>query len=102
MDPGILCLCCCAPCSRPSPGSIYPLLEQLSGEGIIKKNAAGKYELTKTYHKESGPVNDTDDIITKMEGSESYLEELVQSDKKAFSDYKDRVRKVAKRLSELK
>lgn len=86
---------------RPSPGSIYPLLEQLSGEGVIKKNSSGKYELTKTYRKESVPVNDTDDIITKMESSASYFEELAHSDRKAFSEYKDRIRKVAKRLSEL-
>ncbi len=86
---------------RPSPGSIYPLLEQLTSEGIIKKNATGKYELTKTYKKESGPINDTEDIITKMEGSASYLEELAQSNSKEFVEYKERIKKMAKRLSDL-
>ncbi len=86
---------------RPSPGSIYPLLEQLSEDGLVKKNTSGKYELTKVYHKESGPINDTEDIITKMEGSVSYFEELAQSNKKMFSEYKDKIEKISKRLSKL-
>ncbi len=31
---------------RPSPGSIYPLLEQLEKEGLVAKNKEGKFELT--------------------------------------------------------
>jgi DNA-binding PadR family transcriptional regulator len=31
---------------RPSPGSIYPLLSTLAGEGLICKNAEGRYEIT--------------------------------------------------------
>ena len=86
---------------RPSPGSIYPLLEQLTSENIVKKNTSGKYELTASYRKEVGSLNDTDDIITKLEGSVSYLEELAESDGKEFSEYKTRIQKVAQRLSDL-
>ena len=31
---------------RPSPGSVYPLLETIAKEGSIKKREDGKYELT--------------------------------------------------------
>src|SRR6266487_2226130 len=31
---------------RPSPGSIYPLLDQMTVEGALKKREDGRYELT--------------------------------------------------------
>src|SRR2546428_5135163 len=31
---------------RPSPGSIYPLLDQMVQEGAIRKREDGRYELT--------------------------------------------------------
>ncbi len=31
---------------RPSPGSVYPLLEELSRDGFIRKREDGRYEMT--------------------------------------------------------
>src|SRR5881396_2729455 len=31
---------------RPSPGSVYPILDDLAKEGLIKKRDDGRYELT--------------------------------------------------------
>src|SRR5271168_4604110 len=34
---------------KPSPGSVYPLLETLESEGTIKKMSDGRYEITKSF-----------------------------------------------------
>lgn len=87
---------------RPSPGSIYPLLEQLEDENMIKKNKEGKYELTETYRKAAGPMNSTEEVLLNMEGNVSYLEELSQNEKKEYSSYKERIEKIAQRLTKLR
>ncbi len=87
---------------RPSPGSIYPLLETLAVESLVKKNSDGRYELTSRYRNAYGPMNPSDEVITNMEGNISYLEELSKSDRKAFLAYKQRVAKMISRLSRLK
>ncbi len=86
---------------KPSPGTIYPLLEQLVAEDIAKKDKDGKYELTDEYRKASGPTNDTEEVLTNMEDNTSYLEELAQGRKNDFSAHKARVAALAKRLSQL-
>ncbi|MDG6936864.1 MAG: helix-turn-helix transcriptional regulator [Nitrososphaerota archaeon] len=86
---------------RPSPGSVYPLLEQMSAEGLISKNKDGKYELTKKYTSAFGPVDETGSVIAGMESAATYLEELQKSDKSKFLPYKRRVERIAERLSKL-
>lgn len=87
---------------RPSPGSLYPLLEQLASERVIKKNKDGRYEIADGYKSQRGPMNTTEEILTNMEGNLSYLEELSQANKKEFASYKDRLSKISQRLSKLK
>ncbi len=87
---------------KPSPGSIYPLLEQLESENMIKKNKEGKYELTETYRKVVGPRNSTEEVLTNIESNVSYLEELAQNEKKEFDAYKTRIEKIAQRLAKLR
>ena len=86
---------------RPSPGSVYPLLEQLEGEGLISMNREGNYALTKRYNEQFGPVGETEQALASMESTVSYLEELQKSDKAKFAAYKRRVEKIAERLSKL-
>ena len=86
---------------RPSPGSIYPLLESLANESLIKKNGDGKYELTARYGRESGSQDEGDDIITSIESDVSYLEELASTDKEKFARYGKRIEKITARLSKL-
>jgi DNA-binding PadR family transcriptional regulator len=31
---------------RPSPGSVYPMLDEMVKDGLVKKREDGKYELT--------------------------------------------------------
>lgn len=86
---------------RPSPGSIYPLLEQLEKEGLIAKNAEGKYELTAAYGEQSGTGDDVVSIFSIMESNISYLEDLQKTDGARFSKFRDRIEKLMRRLEAL-
>ena len=85
---------------RPSPGSVYPLLEQLEKEGLTAKNKDGKYELTAAYRKQS----DADEVaraLSVMESDASYLEDLEKSDPASLSKYAVRIEKLTGRLDTL-
>ncbi len=84
---------------RPSPGSIYPLLEQLEREGLIVKSSEGKYELTAAFAEESGVGDDISSALSAMESNASFLEDLQRSDAARFTKCKDRVEKLTKRLN---
>jgi DNA-binding PadR family transcriptional regulator len=89
---------------RPSPGSIYPLLEQLEKEGLVAKDSDGRYELTARYREESGSTSAADIgmTLTAMESNASYLEDLHRGDAAILAKHKDRIEKLAKRLDALK
>ncbi len=86
---------------RPSPGSIYPLLEQLEKEGLIAKNKDGKFALTASYGEQSRNGDDVASALSAMESNTSYLEDLQRTDGARLSNYKDRIEKLAKRLEAL-
>jgi DNA-binding PadR family transcriptional regulator len=86
---------------RPSPGSIYPLLEQLEKEGLISKNKDGKFELTSAYVEQSGAGGDLASAVSSMESNASYLEDLQRADAARLSKYRERIEKLAKRLEAL-
>ncbi len=86
---------------RPSPGSIYPLLENLEKEGMIKKRNDGRYEITKKFREESGSEGQGDEMVTNLEGMVSYFEDMAAYDKAKLKMYKERIRKAASRLSKL-
>lgn len=94
---------------RPSPGTIYPLLNSLLNEGFIKKEEDLRYSLTPKGAEEFGlkpgearKVNtqgwDIEKIITEMEGYVSYLED----EQGNLDEYKGRIKELAERLSKLK
>ena len=87
---------------RPSPGSIYPLLEQLEGEGMIKKNQDGKFELTPEFAQKSGAADDVATALTTIESNASFLEDIQRADAARLSKCGDRIEKLAKRLADLK
>jgi DNA-binding PadR family transcriptional regulator len=87
---------------KPSPGSIYPLLETLENEEMIKKRSDGRYEVTKKFASEFGPIGQVDEMLTNMEGSVSYFEDMAKSDKAKFSSYKKRIERLSDRLSKIK
>ncbi len=94
---------------KPSPGSIYPLLENLVQEGLIKKKDDGRYELTQSARQEigypfgphGGGPRTVEDMINEMNGYASYLEDLSRVDKARIDSHKEKIRKIGERLSAL-
>jgi len=94
---------------RPSPGSVYPLLEKMGKEGTIKKRDDGRYELTSKAKvqldasfgpKLRGPRT-VDDMVTQMHGFVSYFEDSKSAGREELEPHMDRIKSLAKRLSEL-
>ena len=95
---------------RPSPGSIYPLLDELQKEGNIKKLEDGKYEITAQGRQEFewpwGPrpkqPRTAEDIVAEMNSYVSYLEDLNRSeDRPKLTASAEKLKGVRDRLSAL-
>jgi DNA-binding PadR family transcriptional regulator len=103
---------------RPSPGSVYPVLDQLSKEGLIKKRSDdGKYELTDKGDSQledwppfgpkmrrSRPQSVTD-ILQEISSYVSYLEELSvssnQAERKKIKEHSDELKSLVERITKL-
>jgi len=98
---------------RPSPGSIYPLLEGLEQDGVVRKREDGRYELTERGREEMewppwGPFGmagrrpqGAEGVLGEMGGFVSYLEDLARSDRAGLEVQRDRIKSLADRLSAL-
>ena len=86
---------------RPSPGAIYPLLEELQKEGLVAKNENGKFELTAAYAEQSGIGDNLATALSAMESNTSYLEDLKETNMAGLSKSKQRIQKLAERLGTL-
>ena len=99
---------------RPSPGSVYPVLDQLSKDGLVKKRDDGKYELTSkgssqleewpTFGARRRPKS-FEDMLQEISSYISYFEELKfsgdASSKKKLSENSQRIKTLAERMSNL-
>ena len=93
---------------RPSPGSIYPLLEDLQREGLIQKREDGRYELTAKSREEAdwfpgfgGPRSRPQgvrEMVDEIDGVASYLEDLRRTDPARLEPHLEGIRKIAQRL----
>ena len=94
---------------RPSPGSIYPLLEQLCKEESISKHEDGKYEITEKGKKEfkwpyemySKQPRSSDGALEEMNNSLSYLEDLKRMDPSKIAPSIDKLKSFRDRLTTL-
>ena len=86
---------------RPSPGSIYPLLDQLVSESVLEKLKDGKYEMRKEYRQRYEISDDVEGVISSIESNISYLEDMSQKDSDKLSNYGSRLKKISDRLSGL-
>ena len=94
---------------RPSPGSIYPLLDQLAKDGMIRKKEDGRYELTENAHDEVewsfGPgfrrPRTSEDMMAEIDGFVSYLEDLKRADPEKAAPYVRKARELSERLSRI-
>jgi DNA-binding PadR family transcriptional regulator len=95
---------------RPSPGSVYPVLEQLTKDGMVKKKDDGRYELTDKAsdelegsfgHAFGKRERSVDEMFDEVSGFVSYIEELVRTDPTKMKQYRGQLKALADRLSSL-
>jgi len=94
---------------RPSPGSIYPLLDQLVEEKVARKREDGRYELTETARR--GPEwsrewmgrgpRTPQDAVGELESYIAYLEDVGRSEKNDLGSLGSRLKAASKRLGDL-
>lgn len=94
---------------RPSPGSVYPLLEELVREGLIRRRDDGKYELTERGRQEAGWLywgrrlepRTGGEVLEEISTWITYLEDLKKSRPEELGGQADKIRELAERLLKL-
>jgi DNA-binding PadR family transcriptional regulator len=90
---------------RPSPGSIYPMLNKMVEEGLIKKREDGRYEAVNAgydnYNVFGGSTGayTVEGALKEIDSYVSYLEDLPREKVKP---YEGRIAIMAERLQKLK
>jgi DNA-binding PadR family transcriptional regulator len=91
---------------RPSPGSVYPMLEEMVQDGLIKKREDGRYELTSKAKDEdewpfgshfTGPRS-VEAMLNEISGYISYFEDLTKADRTKLASYSDKIKTITERL----
>jgi hypothetical protein len=92
---------------RPSPGSVYPLLEEMVKEGSIMKRDDGRYELSGqvdpqwSWPAPTGPRTPAD-VMREISGLTAYLEDLTRSEPDGLKTIRTELDSVVDRLRRLK
>ncbi len=94
---------------RPSPGSVYPLLERMAGEGTIRKRDDGRYELTAKANAELevsfGPhfrsPRSAEQAVLELQSMIALMEDLVKVKPEELNPQKGKLQDLARRLDEL-
>ena len=94
---------------RPSPGSIYPLLDELQREASISKREDGRYEITEKgkqefewpYRMHTRQPRTLEDTIEEMNSYLAYLEDLKRMDPSKITTNIDKLKNVRDRLTTL-
>ena len=94
---------------RPSPGSVYPLLEQMTQDDLLRKRDDGRYELSPKAKEEiewpfgmpGRKAQTVDDMVNEITGFVSYLEDLNRSDRSKITPFREKIKNVADRLAAL-
>jgi DNA-binding PadR family transcriptional regulator len=94
---------------RPSPGSVYPLLEMMEGEGTVRKRNDGRYELTPKANAELevsfGTITRNPrtgaDAVEEIQSLVSFIEDLARTKPSELRAQRERLRELARRLSDL-
>lgn len=94
---------------RPSPGSVYPLLDQLTQEGLVAKQPDGRYSLTSKAEDEmewpfapgGRRARNVPEMLTEIASYIAYFEELSGPERKRLRDEAPKLQELADRLSKL-
>ncbi|MCI4364953.1 MAG: PadR family transcriptional regulator [Thermoplasmata archaeon] len=92
---------------RPSPGSVYPLLEEMVGEGSLRKQDDGRYvpieSSTRGWGWPPAPGPRTPkEVVRELSGLTAYLEDLNRTEPHATQPIQSELDAVAERLRRLK
>jgi DNA-binding PadR family transcriptional regulator len=94
---------------RPSPGSVYPLLDRMAGEGTLRKRDDGKYELTAKANAEleisfgsrfKSPRT-MEEALHELQSLVSYAEDLAKANPDELHRQNNKLREIAGRLNDL-
>jgi DNA-binding PadR family transcriptional regulator len=96
---------------RPSPGSVYPLLEDMVQDGLVTRREDGKYEITNKGRDEMswthGPWRHShrpvtvEAMLNEIESYASYFEDVARSDKSKISGFSGRIKTLKERFTSL-
>lgn len=92
---------------RPSPGSVYPLLEELTKEGVTRRKDDGRYELLAPARDSFGwrfPARgprSPSDVAREIGSLVAYLEDLRRSEPALFADAAPTLKEASERLIHL-
>lgn len=92
---------------RPSPGSLYPMLQNMVEEGTIRKDSDGLYSLTdesetafRNPFSGHSPRN-FDEALEELRGIISFLEDIKANGSKKFQENGKKLEELALKLKEL-
>jgi DNA-binding PadR family transcriptional regulator len=94
---------------RPTPGSIYPLLKEMTEQGIVRKLEDGRYELTEKGKSEAGgyfgPVaggtQTMGEAVQQLHNTASYIQDLKRSGRASVAEHRDMLQEVKKQVSDI-
>ena len=94
---------------RPSPGSIYPLLDELGKQASISKHEDGRYEITEKgrrefewpYEMHARQGRTVEDTVREMNSYLAYLEDVKRMDPSKITKNIDKITNVRDRLTTL-
>jgi len=96
---------------RPSPGSIYPLLDEMVTEGVLRKMEGKKYSLTERGLEEidrpfswMGPSyspRSPEEVAAVISSYVSYLEDVADSDRRKLQNSAGKIKELSSRLAKL-
>ena len=93
---------------RPSPGSMYPLLEEMVGEGTLRKRDDGRYELVHArdamrwdWPRMAEPRTPAE-VAAELRGLAAYLEDLKRTEPSVTASIRGELDEVVERLQRLR
>jgi len=95
---------------RPSPGSVYPVLEMLTQDGMVRKRDDGRYELTEKAsdelegsfgHSFGRRERSVEEMFDEVAGFVSYLEDLMKTNPEKMKAWRAQLKSLAERLAKM-
>lgn len=94
---------------RPTPGSIYPLLKDMTDHGVVIKREDGRYELTphgkRSLEDSFGPPRrqpqSMDDMVGQIQSFLSCMEDMKGARKERLDPLRGKFKELAKRFADL-